>query len=99
MPAWQQAYRAVEHGYSKSQCKNKAMLARFPKEVEDFASKFVTLQEKRHAADYDPTSRFSKTDVDAEIDAAEILIKGLASAPMKDRRAFAVWLVMKKRAD
>ncbi len=75
------------------------MLAKFPKDIEDFASQFKALQEKRHEADYDPTSRFTRTDVETYIDAAELAIKRFQSAGIKDRRAFAAWTTLKNRTD
>ncbi len=97
--AWNQAYRAVEHGFAKNQCKNTTIMRRFPREVEDFARLFIELQENRHAADYDPDSRFTRFGVNVEIDRAEQAIKSLRRVATKDRRAFAVWVVMKKRND
>lgn len=95
---WRQAYRAVEHGFAKSQCKNGNVLARFPREVEDFAQTFLTLQEKRHEADYDPFSRFTLTDALTAIDTAEGAIQGFQRVAISDRRAFAAWTAMKNRA-
>lgn len=95
--AWRQAYRAIEHGFAKSQCKNGSILARFPREVEDFAQAFVTLQEKRHDADYDPFARFSLTDAINAIDQAEGAIRGFKGVSISDRRAFAAWTAMKHR--
>ncbi|MCY3878472.1 MAG: hypothetical protein OXF74_04740, partial [Rhodobacteraceae bacterium] len=40
-PAWRQAYRAVEHGFAKSQCKNTSVMERFPQEIQDYANQFV----------------------------------------------------------
>ena len=97
--AWRQAYRAVEHGFSKNQCKNKSILEQFPKEIEDFANQFVALQEKRHQADYDPFSRFTRNDVITSIEAAEIGIRKLQAATIKDKRAFAAWTAMKNRSE
>jgi len=97
-PAWRQAYRAVEHGFAKKQCRNTSVLSKFPKEIEDFASLFSALQEKRHAADYDPGSKFTLSDVTTSVDAAELAIKKFQKARIKDRRAFAAWTTMKNRS-
>jgi len=78
---------------------NKSMMAKFPKDIEDFASQFKTLQEKRHKADYDPFERFTLTDAETSIAAAELAIKRFQKSPIKDRRAFAAWTAMKNRAD
>lgn len=97
--AWRQAYRAVEHGFAKKQCNNQQLMARFPKEIEDFASQFKTLQELRHTADYDPFCRLSRFEVATLVEAAELAIRQFKSAPIKDRRAFAAWTTMKNRMD
>ena len=55
------------------------------------------MQEKRHAADYDPTSRFKLSDVILAIDTAELAIRQLNDCPIKDRRAFAAWVTMPER--
>lgn len=98
-PAWRQAYRAVEHKFVKNQCGDKSVIAKFPKEIEDFANQFRTLQEKRHAADYDPFSRFYRTDVETWIDTTEEAIRKFQKTPRKDRRAFAAWTTMRNRTD
>jgi len=96
-PAWRQAYRALEHGRARSSCSNKDLLSRFPREVQDFANNFVSLQEKRQLADYDPFARFTKLDVQEEIAATRIMIEGFQSVPVKHRRAFAVYVLLRTR--
>jgi len=75
------------------------VISKFPKEIEDFASQFKTLQEKRHEADYDPFSRFTRTDVQTSVETAELAIRQFQKSPIKDRRAFAAWTTMKNRSD
>ena len=84
-PAWRQMYRSIEHGFAKAQCGNKQVVKRFPSGIQAFAANFVELQKKRHEADYDPASQY------------KLGIKRLGEAPMKDRRAFAVWVAVKAR--
>ena len=62
-PAWRQVYRSLEHGFAKKQCENNQIISRFPNAVQDFANAFVTMQKKRHAADYDPHHTVSKSEV------------------------------------
>jgi hypothetical protein len=33
--AWTQVYRALDHGFAKSACTNKATLTKFPKEIQE----------------------------------------------------------------
>ena len=97
-PAWRQVYRALEHGRVKSSCANKDLLSKFPQEVQDFANEFVSMQAKRHLADYDPFTRFAKLKVQAEIATARSMIEAFQSVPVKHRRAFAVYALFRARA-
>lgn len=94
--AWRQTYRALEHGFAKSACKD-GLVSQFPKVIEDFASNFVALQEKRHLADYDPFIRLTKSEVTAAIATAKETIAAFQKEPAKDRRAFAAHVLFKKR--
>ena len=94
-PAWAQTYRALEHGYAKSQCNDKNTSS-FPKAIEDYANAFVTLQGKRHSADYNPLQRFSKSVVVADINLAETAIHAFKSAKTSDRRAFCAWVLFRQ---
>lgn len=98
--AWRQAYRGLNHHYAKAQCR-KALERNppraFPRDVLQFAERFVFMQDRRHAADYDPFARFSKSDVVQSIDSAEDAIMRFAKAPANDRRAFAVYALLPLR--
>ena len=54
---------------------------------------FADMQTKRHGADYDPDAAFSKPDVVQGINEAEDTIRRFRRVPVKDRRAFAVYLL------
>jgi len=95
--AWLQAYRSLEHSHAKTQCKNKEVISKFPKNIEDFASIFVTLQQKRHDADYDHFAIFLKLSVSADVILAEQAIKSFNMENISDRRAFCVWVLLKDR--
>jgi len=69
----------------------------FPIVIQNFASKFIELQNKRHQADYDSINKLRMGDVLTEINAAEVAIKKLQESSIKDKRAFAVWTVMAKK--
>ncbi len=94
-PAWKQVYRALSHGPTKKACASKS-LDKFPKEVQDFANMFTLMQAKRHAADYDPTTRSHKSTVLLDINAVEATIRDFLKAPTKDRRAFAALVLFKE---
>jgi len=97
-PAWRQAYRSVEHGHPKRQCRTNDVMSRFPQEIQDFGDTFVKLQKERHRADYDPAERFGLSDVLEAIDAAENAISAFEDSPIKHRRAFAAWTEMRARS-
>jgi hypothetical protein len=95
--AWRQVYRALEHSNAKNACLDRKVMAKFPKPIEDFANSFITLQEKRHEADYDPHRKFTKSEVKQDIATARQAILDYQKENMKDRRAFCVWVLLKKR--
>lgn len=96
--AWKQVYRSLDHKFAKDRCIDKLMLKKFPKQIEDFANHFVTLQGKRHSADYDPGASFTKLEVTTDIAIAEQAILDFSSVPAKHRRAFCAYVLLKKRA-
>lgn len=95
-PAWRQVYRALEHGFSKNACQHGA-ISRFPQEIQDFANMYVQMQDKRHTADYDPDAKSFKSAVMNDIAAAEVAIDDFTSTSLKDRRAFAAFVLFKHR--
>lgn len=98
--AWIQVYRALNHGSAKRRCQNTKLMNKFPPEIQDLASLFVDLQIDRHNADYAPDSAsgiFSKSDVQVYASIAETIINNFSSASVKDRRAFAVYVLFDRR--
>ena len=97
--AWVQTYRAVDHGKARSSCKS-AMNMTFPQNIKDFADAFISLQEHRHRADYnpDPSMNFSKQEVIALVATARSAVGALIAAPVADRRAFAVYVLLPNRS-
>jgi hypothetical protein len=96
-PAWSQVYRALDHGAARSACSNEIMIAKFPREIQDFSDAFVQLQSKRHQAEYDPDAMIYKSVVLANIAIVETVIRELSNVPLKHRRAFAAWVMFRKR--
>lgn len=97
--AWQQVYRALEHGPAKTKCRKQKVIRKFPVAIQIFAGTFAELQEKRHGADYDPLAQFTKSDVSFDIAAVGIAIAEFKSAPIKHRRAFCAYILFKDRND
>jgi hypothetical protein len=60
-PAWNQVYRALDHGAAKAACENKTTMGKFPQSIQDFANNFVQMQIKRHDADYNPDCKLFKS--------------------------------------
>ena len=97
-PAWTQTYRALEHGYAKNQCVRPA-INRFPPEIREFAKAFADMQRLRHIADYAPQTDFHRYATLREIDYVERVIANFANAPVSDRRAFSVYVLLRVRVD
>lgn len=93
--AWRQVYRALHHGDAKTRCEN--LPPGFDRAFRNIASEFVELQKQRHDADYDPTARFSRRSAQNVVQRAEAAIATFRGAPVKDRRAFVVWLLFPNR--
>lgn len=95
-PAWVQVYRSLDHGTAKEACKQAPGLG-FPPAIRTCANSFITLQEERHQADYNPDYRTTRADAQTRVDEAEAAIAALNAASPKDRRAFLIHLIIKKR--
>ena len=90
--AWRQAYRALQHGPASKRCGHEN-IHWFPTEIQDLANVFVDSQKKRHKADYDPDAAFAKREVVQGISETENVICRFKQVSLKDRRAFAVYLL------
>jgi hypothetical protein len=95
-PAWQQAYRALQHGTAKQRCRQDK-IQRFPLQIQRFVDRFVTMQEKRESADYDPAGTFEQLAVIGDINLSEDAITQFRQAPEQDRRSFAVYVLLNLR--
>lgn len=97
--AWRRVYRAVQHGRARERCIDigRSALSRFPLEIQNFARVFADMQPLRHRADYDPDAEFSRKIALQYINDAENAIRQFPNAPIADRRAFAVHVLMDVR--
>lgn len=91
--AWRQTYRALQHTTARNRC-SRNTINRFPSEIQKFAKLFVSMQVKRHRADYDPGVTFYKPNVIQDIEEAEDAINRFNEAPRADRRAFAIYVLL-----
>ena len=94
--AWAHAYRGLQHGDAKTACEAVRNI-NFPQAIKDCADAFVELQLARHAADYDPAHRLTRAAAILAVRKAEDAVRKLRSAAAKDRHAFAVQVLVKKR--
>lgn len=98
-PEWRQIYRALEHGYARQQCSNHRALARFPPAIQRFGRHFTGSQQLRHLADYDPDSSFTRREVLQFINETEQIIQAFEHVPAGQRRAFAIHVLFRTRAN
>ena len=98
-PAWERAYRSLQHNLAKDQCSRQVEMRRFPIEIQDFGSRFVEVQRYRHQADYAPEAVFHRLRVLHLIDEAERVVSGLRSVPVIDRRAFVIHVLFRARRE
>lgn len=98
--AWRQAYRALSHSTIRRR-RNRREFGLFPSEMQDFADLFISMQAKRHKADYDPDPdiQFTKSGALNDIRKAEEVIIQFGRTERNDRRAFAIYLLLDIRSD
>ena len=97
--AWRQAYRALEHGYARRRCQSVQSDDRFSPAVCELADRFAFFQNRRHRADYDPDESFTQQEASAAVTQVEGIIANFRVAPVQERRAFAVYVLMRERQD
>lgn len=98
--AWRQTYRALNHSYIRRRLSRKE-ISLFPNEIREFAILFISMQAKRHKADYDPDPdiQFTKSGALNDIRKAEEVIIQFGRTERNDRRAFAIYLLLDIRND
>lgn len=95
LPAWVQAYRALDHGPAKNRMQSG--LNAFPAAVQTFGRVFVDLQNQRHSADYDPNAEFTRAYALRLINRAEAAITAFEAAPSVERKTFAAHVLFRMR--
>ena len=96
--AWRQAYRALQHGTLRARCDNSTMMRTFPLAIRDLGDRVLYLQPVRERADYDPLQVLDQSAVILDIEKTERCILDFRQAPERDRRAFAVYVVLNLRS-
>ena len=79
---WHQAYRYMDHGPDKQRCAEaRKPAAGFPPGIVLFADTFLSLQEQRIEADYNPLETFVEADAQALFTSAENAIAAFDAEP------------------
>ena len=94
---WSHAYRGLDHGRIKNQCRRNLEEVGFSAGITQLASQFVRLQARRQVADYDPHEQFTKSDVDGDLFMAAISIDTFNGVDEEEQRAFAAWILFRSR--
>lgn len=97
-PAWNRVYRALNHGPCARVCRSPETQV-LSSEVRELTTLFTDLRGRRHAADYDPEARFTKSEVLTVIDVTEDALNTFDSASNDDQRELAVLLLFRDRPD
>jgi hypothetical protein len=96
-PRYALIYRSLDHGRAKDACKKIAADAASSAEAAQIAATFVTSQEARHQADYNPTPRFRVSEVRGYFLDAESAIDELRTG-FGDKAFFLTRLLARERA-
>lgn len=94
--AWERTYRALEHGVVRRRCRSDA-IKEFPDGIRQLADVFLDMQAKRHQADYASAGNFPKRIVLRDISDVAAAITRFQQVPARDRRAFAIYLLLNYR--
>jgi hypothetical protein len=108
-PRYALAYRSISHPGLRSLCVDVAKTtapeklkpympaAGFGRDIRMFAAGLVNPQDKRHAADYDPSISFARQDAEAAISTARTAIERFQLASGAERRDFLALLLFAAR--
>ena len=102
--AWVQAFRHLDHSTARQRCTEVFSTSKefpagrgFPSGIVEFAKLLVDLQEKRHAADYDPLAKLTRADAIGVIREAAKSITAFDGEPAEAQRAFVVFLALRSK--
>ena len=98
--AWDQVYRALEHGHARNQFANMAVMGGYSAAIQDFGAMFIYAQRMRQRADYNPDAiALSRYQIVSIVNATSEAIDRFNAAPAAERRAFAVHALFRLRRD
>lgn len=98
--AWFQVYRALDHKAAKRRCKTISKenhSLNFPDAIMELSGLLVSLQEKRHEADYNPKAEITALDAETYGAAVRSSISQFEKSKIKHRRAFVSYLLVNHR--
>jgi hypothetical protein len=108
-PRYEMVYRGFEHRRMKDGCAavdkpllgakaSKALgVTRASQGIRDVANAFVTLQERRHWADYSPTGKITRAEARDLVDLADSAVGQLSVTDSEERRNFLAYLMLSVR--
>lgn len=97
-PAWKRVYRALNHAQCAQVCRSREAKA-LSSEVRKLTTLLPDLKGRRHAADYDPAARFTKSVVLRDIGATEAVLDAFDRSSPNDQRELAALLLFRERPD
>ena len=95
--AWQRLYRVLQHGVTRNKCENRREVRQFSVGIRGFANALLKAQNARHAADYDPFSRYTREQVLDLVAKSYDAIEAFNATPRNERLHFIAYLLASDR--
>ena len=95
--AWQRMYRVLQHGATRNKCQNRNEVQQFSPGIRGFAETLLKAQDERHAADYDPFSKYTREQTLVIITEARDAIEAFNATPRQERLHFVAYLLASDR--
>ena len=96
--SWTRVYRGLQHRQVREQCRRGRRPGGLPSSIHRFATTIVVMQARRHSADYDPDTRFAKSEVVAFLGRARRVIRDLQGTTPAEKRALAIHVLFRERS-
>ena len=96
--SWARVYRSLQHRQVREQCRKGRRPGGLPSSIHRFATEIAVMQARRHSADYDPDTRFSKSGVAASLERANRAIRDAEGATPAEKRVLAIHVLFRERA-
>jgi len=93
--AWSRIYRGLGHTTARAALQSNRQHFSMP--AQDFTDAFVTLQQIRHSADYDPNAVFAAADGARHLDDAQSAILGFVQTTPDERLHIATLTLVRSR--